>query len=71
MDVKYVPVSGYAGADDEKFYQHTMMGEAGRERFIYADRESSIYSTVNFIQRAIAYFAYAPDVAGTDNGSEV
>ena len=36
MDVKYVPTACYAGTDDEKFYQYTMIEEASRERFIYA-----------------------------------
>lgn len=70
MDVKYVPTVCYAGTDGEKFYQYTMIEEADRERFIYAYRESSSYSTVDFVQRAIAHFGYAPDVIQTDNGTE-
>ncbi len=70
MDVKYVPKICYVGADGEVFYQYTMMDEASRERFIYADKETSSYSTVNFVQRAILYFGYAPDVIQTDNGGE-
>lgn len=70
MDVKYVPVVCYAGTDGTRFYQYTMIEEATRERFIYPYMEQSSYSTVDFVQRAIAYFGYAPDTIQTDNGSE-
>lgn len=70
MDVKFVPDACYVGNDDEKFYQYTMLEEASRERFIYAYKENSSYSTIDFIKRAIIYFGYAPDIIQTDNGSE-
>lgn len=70
MDAKHVPVVCYTGTDGEKFYQYSMIEEADRERFIYAYNELSSYSTVDFVQRAIAHFGYAPDVIQTDNGSE-
>ena len=70
MDVKYVPSVCYVGVDGEKFYQYTMIEEASRERFIYPYRENSSYSTVDFVQRAILYFGYAPEIVQTDNGSE-
>lgn len=70
MDVKYVPKFCYVGTDCEKFYQYTMIEEATRERFIYAYKENSSYSTVDFVQRAIAYLGYAPDIIQTDNGGE-
>lgn len=70
MDVKYVPIVCYVGSYGEKFYQYTMIEEATRERFIYAYKEQSSYSTVDFVQRAIVYFGYAPDMIQTDNGSE-
>ena len=47
-----------------------MIEEASRERFIYAYKEASSYSTVDFVQRAIIYFGYAPDMIQTDNGGE-
>ena len=55
MDVKYVPIACYVGTDGEKFYQYTMIEEASRERFIYAYKENSSYSTVDFVQRAIIF----------------
>lgn len=70
MDVKYVPKSCYVGTDDEQFYQYTMLEEASRKRFIYAYKEQSSYSTVDFVKRAIIFFGYAPAILQTDNGSE-
>ena len=70
MDVKYVPAACYVGTDGEKFYQYTMIDEASRERFIYAYKEQSSYSTVDFVTRAIIYFGYAPETIQTDNGGE-
>ena len=70
MDVKYVPATCYAGTDGDKFYQYTMIDEASRERFIYAYKEQSSYSTIDFTKRAIIYFGYAPETIQTDNGGE-
>ena len=70
MDVKYVPTACYVGIDGEKFYQYTMIEEASRKRFIYAYKEQSSYSTVDFFKRAIVFFGYAPNTIQTDNGGE-
>lgn len=70
MDVKYVPAACYVGTDGEKFYQYTMLEEASRKRFIYAYKEQSSFSTVDFVERAIIYFGYAPNIIQTDNGGE-
>ena len=70
MDVKYVPAACYAGTDGDKFYQYTMIDEASSERFIYAYKEQSSYSTIDFTKRAIIYFGYAPETIQTDNGGE-
>ena len=70
MDVKYVPSACYVGTDDEKFYQYTVIEEASRKRFIYAYKEQSSYSTVDFFKRAIIFFGYAPETLQTDNGGE-
>lgn len=70
MDVKFVPAACYVGSDGEKFYQYTMLEEASRERFIYAYKENSSFSSIDFVKRAIIYFGYAPDVIQTDNGGE-
>ena len=70
MDVKYVPEACYVGVDGDKFYQYTMIEEASRERFIYAYKEASSHTTIEFVQRACIYFGYAPKVIQTDNGGE-
>ena len=70
MDVKYVPDACYTGTDGEKFYQYTVIEEASRKRFIYAYKEQSSYSTIDFFKRAIIYFGYAPETLQTDNGGE-
>ena len=70
MDVKFIPAACYVGTDGEKFYQYTMLEEASRERFIYAYKENSSFSSIDFVKRAIIYFGYAPDVIQTDNGGE-
>ena len=70
MDVKYVPKICYAGKDGEAFFQYTMIEEASRKRFIYAYKEQSSFSTVDFVKRAITFFGYAPQIVQTDNGGE-
>ena len=72
MDVKYVPTACYVNSKEgyQKFYQYTVIEEASRKRFIYAYKEQSSYSTLDFIKRAIIYFGYAPNVIQTDNGGE-
>lgn len=70
MDVKYIPNACYVGTDGEKFYQYTILEEASRKRFIYAYKEQSSYSTVDFFKRAIIFFGYAPNMIQTDNGGE-
>lgn len=71
MDVKYVPTACYSGKDEQKqYYQFTMIEEASRKRFLFAYKEHSSYSTVDFMKRAILYFGYAPNVIQTDNGGE-
>ena len=68
MDVKYVPKICCAGRDDEVFFQYTMIEETGRKLFIYAYKEQSSFSTVDFAKRAITCFGYALQSIQTDNG---
>ena len=70
MDVKFVPTVCYVGKDGGRFYQYTMLEEASRERFIFAYKENSSYSTIDFVKRAANYFGYTPEVIQTDNGAE-
>ena len=71
-DVKHVPKHCKSPTllHDQKYYQYTMIDEASRERFIYHYDEHSSYSSVDFVQRAIAYFGYTPYTIQTDNGFE-
>ena len=70
MDVKYVPTACYTGSVPDHFYQYTVIDEASRERYIYAYKEQSSYSTVDFMTRAFRYFGYLPKTIQTDNGAE-
>ena len=70
LDVKYVPKACYVGRMPDKFYQYTVIDEASRERFIYAFREQSSYSSVEFVKMAIKHFGYRPKIIQTDNGFE-
>jgi transposase InsO family protein len=71
LDVKYVPRDCNANKnDDYKYYQYTIIDEASRERFIYAYKENSSFSSVDFLKRSIAYFGYIPRHIQTDNGFE-
>lgn len=71
LDVKFVPLAcGLGIYRYERCYQYTMIDEATRERFIYAYKEHSGFSTQDFIKRAVLYFGYAPKVIQTDNGTE-
>lgn len=71
LDVKYVPRECNANlSDDYRYYQYTIIDEASRERFIYAYKEHSSYSSIDFLYRAICYFGYIPKTIQTDNGME-
>lgn len=68
--VQYVPKVCCVGTDGDVFFQYTMIKEASRKRFIYAYKEQSSYSTVDFVKRALTCFGYTPQTLQTDNGSE-
>lgn len=70
LDVKHVPKHCYVGQVPDKFYQYTVIDEASRERFIYPFKEQSSYSSIQFVQMAIDYFGYQPEIIQTDNGFE-
>ena len=59
--------SAYVGIDGEKFFQYTMIDKASRERFIYAYREQSSHSIIDFTKRAILYFGYAHPPANANS----
>ncbi len=72
LDVKFVPRECYVGEfkEERRFYQYTVIDEATRERFLYPYEEQIAENTVDFIQRAIIFFGYQPDIIQTDNGQE-
>lgn len=70
MNVKHIPKICYAGADDKKFFQYIMLEVASGKRFIYAYRENSSHSTLDFVKRAIVFFKYSPETIQTDKGGE-
>lgn len=71
LDVKYVPLECYTGNGVcERYYQYTVIDEASRKRFIYAYKEQSQESTVDFTLRALKFFGYKPRTIQTDNGQE-
>ena len=65
MDAEPVKLAETASAVEASF-----AGREYRERFIYAYKENSSHSTVDFVRRAIRYFGYAPALIQTDNGGE-
>lgn len=71
VDVKYVPLDCYSGnVVKERYYQYTCIDEATRKRFIYAYKEQSSYSTVDFVLRCFQFYGYKPKTIQTDNGQE-
>lgn len=71
LDVKYVPRECNSNIrDDNRYYQYTIIDEASRERFLYAYKEHSSFSTNDFLYRAICYYGYIPKMIQTDNGHE-
>ena len=72
VDVKCVPSSCYVGEfkEERKFYQYTAIDETTRERFIYPYQEQTAENTIDFLNRAIVFFGYTPNIIQTDNGSE-
>lgn len=71
LDVKYVPLECYSGNEArEQVYQYTVIDEASRKRFLYAYKDTSQNSTVDFVLRAFKFFGYMPKILQTDNGRE-
>ena len=58
MDVKYVPKECKSPEipKDRRFYQHTYIDEATRERYLYWYKEHTPTNTVDFVKRVIKYF---------------
>ena len=74
IDVKHVPAACLVGAvKGEKFYQYAAIDEFSRIRYLEAFQEASTYSSVTFLENAIAYFkrkGFTIQCVQTDNGFE-
>ena len=69
--MKYVPKHCNNGPfREEQLYQYTIVEEASRQRFLYAYKEQSSWSTCDFLQLAIRFFGYLPRTLQSDNGQE-
>jgi transposase InsO family protein len=66
MDVKYVPEK----VGDLKAYAYVIVDECTRMRFIYAYTSINPEVTVDFLEKAKAFFPFAMRKIQTDNGNE-
>jgi len=66
MDVKYVPEK----VGEFKAYAYVIVDECTRMRFIHAYTSINPGNTVDFLERAKAFFPFAIRTIQTDNGSE-
>lgn len=73
MDVKYVPtecLNEKQKANNEKYYQWTIIDEATSLRFMYWYNSKECYNSVDFVKRAQKYFPFKIQKIQTDNGKE-
>lgn len=66
MDVKYVPKF----VDDKRIFNYVIVDECTRMRFARAYPEINSVLTVDFIERAKAFFPFPINCIQTDNGQE-
>ncbi len=66
MDVKYVPKF----VADKRIFNYVIVDECTRIRFIHAYPEINAQWTVDFIERAKAFFPFPINCIQTDNGQE-
>jgi transposase InsO family protein len=66
MDVKYVPKF----VEDKRIFNYVIVDECTRIRFIHAYPEINAHWTVDFIERAKAFFPFPINCIQTDNGQE-
>ncbi len=66
MDVKYVPKF----VADKRIFNYVIVDECTRIRFIHAYPEINAQLTVDFIERAKAFFPFSINCIQTDNGQE-
>jgi transposase InsO family protein len=73
IDVKWVPIECIVGEKRQKFYQYTAIDEYSRLRYLGAFEEVNTYSSLQFLEDAIAWYARRGiqiECVQTDNGTE-
>lgn len=73
IDVKWVPMECMVGEQGQRYYQYTAIDEYSRLRYLGAFQEANTYSSAQFLQDAIAWFArrgITIECVQTDNGTE-
>lgn len=73
IDVKWVPKECIVGEPGQRYYQYTAIDEYSRLRYLGAFQEANTYSSTQFLQDAITWFArrgITIQCVQTDNGTE-
>ena len=73
IDVKWVPAECIVGNKNRKFYQYTAIDEYSRLRYLGAFEEANTYTSMQFLNEAVAWFARREikiECVQTDNGTE-
>jgi len=73
IDVKWVPVECIVGEKRQMFYQYTAIDEYSRLRYLGAFEEVNTYSSLQFLEDAVAWYARQGikiECVQTDNGTE-
>ena len=73
IDVKWVPAECIVGGKRQKYYQYTAIDEYSRLRYLGAFEEVNTYSSLQFLEDAVAWYARRGiriECVQTDNGTE-
>jgi len=73
IDVKWVPIECMVGRTHQRYYQYTAIDEYSRLRYLGAFKEASSYSSMQFLNEAVAWFSRRGikiECVQTDNGTE-
>jgi transposase InsO family protein len=73
IDVKWVPSGCIVGDKTRRYYQYTAIDEYSRLRYLGAFEEANTYSSMQFLDDAVKWFAkqgIAIECVQTDNGTE-
>ena len=73
IDVKWVPLECVVEKMPQRFYQYTAIDEYSRLRYLGAFEEANTYTSMQFLNDAVAWFArrgITIECVQTDNGTE-